>query len=67
MKQIIVLLTLLSVCFAGHIYVGDVSLQYQNVGYFNGFKLAVNFESGLSKNGIIKINWPFALSSRTSG
>jgi len=67
MKQIIILLALFSVCFAGHIYVGDVSLKYQNAGHFNGFKLAVNFESGLSKNDLIKINWPFALTDFTSG
>jgi len=41
------------VCFAGHIYVGDVSLKYQNVDYFTGFKLAVNFESGLGSAGLI--------------
>lgn len=47
-KVIIVLLTILTLSFAGHIYVGDVSLEYQNVGDFEGFKLVIMLESGIS-------------------
>lgn len=61
------LLVLLSVSFAGHIYVGDISLKYQNVNWFEGFKLAVNFESGLGKTGLIKITFPFDFTSTSSG
>lgn len=39
-------MTVLNVCLAEHIYVGDVSLEYQNIGKFGGFRLTIMWKGG---------------------
>lgn len=59
MKKLILLLAILSIALAGHIYVIDPYIEYQNTGYFKKATLFFSLESGLVKGGVVRVTWPF--------
>lgn len=67
MKAVLLVLTLLSVAYCGHIFVEDPILKWQNADQFMGATLRFSLESGTSKDTILRVTWPFAWASSKSG
>lgn len=66
LKTFFVILTLVSFTLAGHIYVDDVAISYQNTGFVTSATIRFMLESGLGQSNYLKVVWPFTWSV-TSG
>lgn len=47
----------------GHIFIDDMKLTYQNIGYVNGLHIYFSLESGLESDEILAIKSPLNMSA----
>ena len=68
MNFILLLITFLSITSSncGHIYIEDLSIEWQNQAYFNKITIPFNLENYLEKDEIIKIMLPLNMTSVTA-
>lgn len=61
--NLILLLFSLTLLNCGHIYIEDLSIEWQNKDYFTTIKIPFSLETPLKKSQIIKVYLPFSMNS----
>ena len=57
---------LIQLVVCGHIYIEDLTIEWQNLQYFNKIILPFNLENYLDKDEVIRLKLPIDMNSVTS-